>query len=201
MILRVLLLVMLTTACRGQDKPLIAVGGPCEGCEATVQYGDTRLMATDTIPGYRDMEPKIKLTGTVYQEDGTTPAEGVILYFHQTNRDGIYPPPKGSTGWARRHGKHRAWLKTGVDGKYTLYTFRPGSYPNRAAHEHIHIFIKEPGKTPYYIDDYVFDDDPLLTERARSNLRKLGGSGLVTIQEGGLVERDIILGKNIRNYQ
>lgn len=201
----IVVVVLAVISCQGQSqhKKDIAVGGPCEGCEATVEHGMARLSAIDTVPGFEENSPKIKITGTVYHNDGKTPAEGVILYFHQTDRRGIYPPAEGNT-WARRHGKHRAWLQTGKDGKYTFYTFRPASYPNRAAAEHIHIYIKEPGKTPYYIDDYYFEDDPLLTDRVRASLRNRGGSGIVEIVgdgEIGLVERDLILGKNISNYQ
>ncbi|MBT8256329.1 MAG: intradiol ring-cleavage dioxygenase, partial [Bacteroidia bacterium] len=84
------------------------VGGSCEGCEATLEYGNRVLNSVDTIPDFEQNDPKLKLSGTVYQQDGKTPAAGVILYFHQTNRDGIYPPRKGDTGWARRHGYHHS---------------------------------------------------------------------------------------------
>lgn len=190
--------------CQSQTKTELAVGGPCEGCEATEEYGALKLSPVDTLPGFRESKHQIKLTGTVYKNDGITPAEGVVLYIHHTDRKGIYPAREGDSGWARRHGYLRGWIKTGADGKYTFYTFRPASYPSRIAPEHIHVYIKEPGKTPYYIDDFVFDDDPLLTPKARTALANRGGSGIVTITQQaalGVVDRDIILGKNIANYQ
>lgn len=193
-------------SCQSQtgEKQDLAVGGPCEGCEAAGEYPYEDLTAVDTIQGFTESHNKLKVSGTVYKNDGQTPAPGVIIYLHQTNEKGIYPNQKGDTGWARRHGYHRGWVKTGADGVYTFYTLRPGSYPNRDLPEHIHLYIKEPGKTAYYIDDIVFEDDPLLTKSERAALRNRGGSGLVTIEqtsELGLVERDIILGKNIENYQ
>ncbi|HLV14913.1 MAG TPA: hypothetical protein VKY41_07015 [Xanthomarina sp.] len=39
--------------------------------------------------------------------------------------------------------------------------------------------IKEPNKNEYYIDEFVFNDDPKLTQKVRVNLENLGGSGVV----------------------
>ena len=191
-------------SCQSQDKEKgKIVGGPCEGCEAIHEYGKRALMQVDTLPKFDSTDPKLKLTGIVYQQDGTTPAENVILYIYQTNRKGIYEQKGDETGWARRHGYIRGWVKTGNDGRYTFYTFRPGAYPRRNVPEHIHLTVKEPGKNEYYLDDYHFDDDPLLTQSQRNGLRNRGGSGISRpiLEEGILtVERDLILGLNIPNY-
>jgi protocatechuate 3,4-dioxygenase beta subunit len=179
------------------------VGGPCEGCEALFEYGQRVLSPVDTLPEFALSEPKLLLTGTVYQNDSRTPAEGVILYIYQTNRDGIYPKKGDEEGWARRHGYLRGWVRTDQDGHYAFYSFRPGSYPERTEPEHIHITIKEPDVSPYYIDEFVFEDDPLLTSSARESLDNRGGSGIVQPQwKGGILvaNRDIILGKNIPGY-
>ncbi len=180
------------------------VGGPCEGCEAIYEYGNKNLTSVDTLPNFKENEPKLKITGTVYQNDGKTPAENVILYIYHTNRKGIYEKKGNETGWAKRHGFIRGWVKTGKDGKYTFYTFRPASYPGRQLPEHIHITVKEPEKSEYYIDDFVFDDDPLLTKSERDRKKNRGGSGLVKpIMKGGIstIERDLFLGLNIPNYE
>ena len=179
------------------------IGGPCQGCEALLEYGDRELTSSDTLPLYLETEPKIKVTGIVYKEDGTTPAADIILYVYHTNRDGIYPKPKEGSTWESRHGMIRGWIKTNADGRYTFYTFRPGAYPNRQAPEHIHVTVKEPGKEPYYIEDFFFDDDPLLTPDFRNGLRQRGGSGICEPKKQAdqyLIHRNIILGKNIPNY-
>ncbi len=44
---------------------------------------------------------------------------------------------------------------------------KPAAYPGRTDPAHIHITIKEPDKSEYYIDDFLFDDDPLLIEHER----------------------------------
>ena len=178
------------------------IGGPCEGCEALLEYGDKMLNSVDTLPLYLETEPKIELTGTVYLPDGTSPAKDVIIYVYHTNLKGIYEKRGDEQGWARRHGFIRGWVKTDTDGQFTFHTFRPAAYPNTTIPQHIHITIKEPGKNEYYIDDVVFDDDPLLTKQHR-NFRLRAGSGLVKpVLENGIlkIKRDIFLGKNIPDY-
>ena len=179
------------------------VGGPCEGCEALLEYEDTHLDAVDTLPQFEQTEPKLKVIGTVYKQDGQTPAPDVILYIYHTNREGLYQAAENSTGWGRRHGALRGWVKTDARGQYTLYTFRPGAYPNRSEPAHIHFTVKEPTTIPYYIESVHFDDDPILTEDQRSKLRSRGGSGITSpSSEDGMivVRRDIILGMNIPDY-
>jgi protocatechuate 3,4-dioxygenase beta subunit len=98
------------------------VGGPCQGCEAVLGFGDQELSSVDTLPEFADTEPKLKITGTIYQSDGVTPAEGVVLFVHQTNREGVYPTRGGERGWERSYEYLHGWVKTGADGKYTFYT-------------------------------------------------------------------------------
>ncbi len=179
------------------------VGGPCEGCEAIFEYGNKKLTSVDTLPEFENNQPQLKITGTVFQNDGKTPAPNVIIYIYQTNQKGIYETKGNEKGWAKRHGHIRGWIKTSEDGKYTFYTFRPGAYPNSQESEHIHITIKEPNKNEYYIDNFVFTYDPLLTKDKIQLLENRGGSGIVTIQLQDniqLIKRDIFLGLNIPDY-
>jgi len=192
------------TSCLAQTERQKIVGGPCEGCEAIYEYENQRLKPLDTLPDFKQTKPKLKLTGTVFEKDGKTPAENVILYVYQTDRKGIYPTKGNEKGWAKRHGYIRGWIKTDKSGKYTFYAFRPASYPNGTEPEHIHITIKEPNKNEYYIDEFVFDDDPMLTQNKRNELENRGGSGIVkpTLKDGILTaNRNIILGLNIPNYE
>lgn len=180
------------------------VGGNCEGCGAIYEYGRQTLDAVDTLPAFIENEPKIKVTGTVFKRDGKTPAENVIVYIYHTNRNGIYPTRGNETGWGKRHGFIRGWIKTGRNGKYTFYTFRPAAYPRGVEPEHIHILVKEPGKNEYYLDEYVFDDDPLLSTQKRSEFEDRGGSGIVRpVPKDGIlvVKRDLLLGLNIPDYE
>ncbi|WP_456458343.1 dioxygenase family protein [Reichenbachiella sp.] len=180
------------------------VGGSCEGCEAVFEFGKKKLLAIDTLPDFEKTEPKLKLTGTVFEKDGKTPVENVILYIYQTDRNGIYASKGNEKGWAKRHGYIRGWIKTDKSGMYAFYTFRPVSYPSGTEPEHIHITVKELNKNEYYIDEFVFDDDPMLTQKERDELENRGGSGIVQprLKDGILTaNRDIILGLNIPNYE
>ncbi|HYH16203.1 MAG TPA: hypothetical protein VD794_13335 [Flavisolibacter sp.] len=198
----------LTACANSQQQSLPAyrlVGGPCEGCEAIFEYGNKPLNPVDTLPGFADNGTKIKLTGTIYQPDGTTPAAGVVLYIYHTNTAGIYPTRGNETGWGRRHGYIRGWIKTGKDGRYTFYTFKPGQYPNRTDPIHIHATVLEPNGSYYYLHDYHFKDDPSLSEQEASRTSLRGGDNRVLSlqREGNLLvgQSDIVLGKNVPGYE
>ena len=202
----ILIFLLELTSCNSQTKraePKNIIGGYCEGCEAIYEYGDKYLTSTDTLPAFIKNQPKLKITGIVFEKDGKTPAKNIILYIYHTNRKGIYETKGNETDWAKRHGFIRGWIKTNDDGKYAFYTFRPAAYPNGQNPEHIHITVKEPHINEYYIDSYVFDDDPLLTNSERKELQNRGGSGIVKPElEKGLltIKRDIVLGLN-RHFQ
>jgi len=179
------------------------VGGPCEGCEAVLDYGDRKLSPTDTLPGFKENQPKIKITGTIYKSDGKTPAKDVVLFVHQTNSEGVYPKRGDEKGWARNYGFIHAWIKTGANGKYTFYTFKPGSYSRNPAH--IHPIILEPNGKYYWLGSYFFADDPLLgSDHQNTESPRGGSSGVLSLKkEDGIWvgRRDFILGKNIPGYE
>ena len=207
-VIAIFFLTALLTACANsqqQTSPAAhLVGGPCEGCEAVFEYGNKSLRAVDTLPGFMDGGTRIKLTGTIYQPDGKTPASDVILYIYHTDTSGVYPTRGNETGWDRRHGYIRGWIKTGKDGQYTFYTRRPGQYPNRGAPVHIHATVLESNGSYYYLHDYYFKDDPSLSQQEAAKTGVRGGDGrvLTLVEEGDLLvgRRDIVLGKNVPGY-
>lgn len=173
-------------------------------------YGmPSQLSASDTSRGWYLEKDQILLTGTVYKPDGTTPTSNVIMYYYQTNSAGKYehktnevismPPNKlGQT-----HGYIRGWVKTDREGKYAIYTSMPGSYPNRNDPAHVHLYVKEEGREHYYLDNFVFDNDMLLSSSKRKRMENRGGSGVIRfVKKDGLLvgERDIYLGLNIPDY-
>lgn len=201
-----ILMTFFVISCKGQSKSEKNVGGSCQDCEAVLDYKllDSELQATVTLPGFENNAPKIKITGTVFKKDGKTPAENVILYIYHTDRNGIYQPSENAIGWEKTHGQYRGWLKTGKDGKFTFYTFRPAPYPKVQEPEHIHIYVKEPNTIPYYIDSCFFESDPKLTAEKRKSQKNRGGSGIVRLKmENGIwtAKRDLILGLNIPDYE
>jgi protocatechuate 3,4-dioxygenase, beta subunit len=203
LILLLLLLSLPGCSQNGSKNKDRIVGGGCEGCEAIHEYGTKHITNTDTLPDYFNAGPKLEISGTIYHRDGKTPAKDVILYIYHTDQGGIYPTKGDEKGWARRHGYIRGWIKTNEDGKYKFYTLRPGAYPGRQNPEHIHPVIKEPGKSEYWIDEFLFDDDPILTKHERTSQQQRGGSGIIkTTKKDGIqiATRDITLGLNVPDY-
>lgn len=180
------------------------VGGSCEGCDAIYEspVAFDSLSNMCWLPDWNEKGTKLAINGTVYKADGT-PAAGVIIYIYHTDQKGIYPTKGNETGWAMRHGYLRGWMKTNDKGEYKFFTLRPAPYPGNNAEAHIHITIKEPDKNEYWIDEFLFDDDPLLTADKRKRLQNRGGNGIIkTIDVGNMLkaERNIYLGKNIPDY-
>lgn len=187
------------------NQPPKNVGDGCDGCELMYAGMPAQISSTDTSAGWYEAGQKLIVSGTVFQPDGKTPAPGVILYYWQTDNKGYYSPRPGMDEKAKRHGHIRGWVKTDVNGHYTIYTIRPAPYPGQDEPAHIHLSVKEPGMAnEYYTDEIVFDDDklliPALKKRPQQNR---GGSGIVRVllkDSIQIAEHDIILGLNIPGY-
>jgi protocatechuate 3,4-dioxygenase beta subunit len=179
------------------------VGGPCDRCELMFEGMPPNLNWETTLVTVSEPGQPLLMSGTIFRSDGKTPAPDVILYVYQTDNTGEYSPEPNQVH-GKVHGHIRGWMKTDAKGRYQFKTIRPGHYPSRQAPEHIHPIIKEEGKTLYWIDEYLFDDDPLLTREERSRQEKRGGDGIIKLTKNskGTWEgkRDIILGMNIPSY-
>lgn len=202
-LISVIAIIFFSCAQSQEEKNYRLVGGPCEGCEAVIEYGDQKLNSVDTLPDFGQGEEKLKISGIIYEPDGKTPAKDVILYVYHTNAAGVYPTRGDEEGWGKRHGYLRGWIKTGKDGKYTFYTQIPGSYPSRQTPAHIHPLILEPDGKYYYINEYLFANDPLLKKQEINGEFRGGNSGVLELKKSDgiyIAHRDIILGKNIPGY-
>lgn len=162
-------------------------------------YAEQQLSNTDTIPGFETKANKLKITGTIYQSDGVTPAKDVILFIEQADDKGDYQIKTKNNG---RYMYHRGWVKTNADGHYTLYTFVPGAatdpvtFPRRKGLKKIYPVIIEEGKAEYNADAFLFDDDPLLTKTCRKRLKRKGVDSILTpVKQGDLLvaTRNIVL--------
>ena len=180
------------------------VGGPCECCEAWREGLPGQLSWQTTIAPADEPGESLEVSGVLFQKDGKTPAAGVILYVYHTDNEGRYSRGTGATECARRHGRLRGWMKTDANGRYRFRTIRPASYPNSTAEQHIHPIIKEPGLKEYWIDEFTFDDDPLLTSKVRKRMQNRGGSGILKPGRNAegvwVAERNIVLGENVPGY-
>jgi protocatechuate 3,4-dioxygenase, beta subunit len=188
-----------------QSKTRTHVGGQCEGCEAIhespVPFDSLGNLCW--LPDWKEPGKKIAINGTVYKADGKTPAPGVIIYLYHTDQKGVYPTKGNEKGWAKRHGYLRGWMKTDENGSYKFFTLWPAPYPGGSIPAHIHVTIKEPGMNEYWIDEFLFEGDPFLTDKERQSQTQRGGSGIVKMKDVGQMfksERNIYLGKNIPDY-
>lgn len=117
---------------------------------------------------------RLVLTGRVLASDGTTPQPGVVVYFHQTDASGLYR--QGPDGHALQ-----GWLVTDAEGRYRIETVRPGPYPDGGMPAHIHVYVGEPGRAPYYLNDIVFEGDPEITPAYLDALLPSGDDGVVRL--------------------
>ena len=199
------LILVVSSYSHPQDTVRHHVGGYCEGCEGIYEQMPKSLSWQTTIPDSSEPGEPLEIEGTIYEMDGKTPAPNVILYVYHTDAKGYYSSAKGQTGWAKRHGHLRGWMKTDSTGKYKFRTIRPAPYPRASIPAHIHPVIKEPNMNEYFFDEYLFEGDPFLTKKERGKQEKRCGSGIITISKGNdgvwQGKRDIILGLNIPDYR
>ena len=132
------------------------------------------------IAGEKEQGERLNLSGRVYKEDGVTPYKNVIMYFYHTDSKGVYSKTGNETGVRKWQGRLHGWCKTNADGKYEIQTIRPASYPGTTGPAHIHCVIKLPtGQEPFYVQDFVFDDDPFVDEQFRAKAKQGAGHGVI----------------------
>lgn len=170
-------------------------------------YSEDQLSNTATIPGFETKANKLKITGTIYQSDGITPAKDVILFIEQADDNGDY---QIKTKDNKRYMHHRGWVKTNADGQYTLYTFVPGAatdpitFPRRKGLKKIYPIIKEAGKAEYNTDAFLFDDDSALTKSCRKRLLRKGVDSILKTEKQGdllVATRDIVLEEDATDFK
>ena len=144
-------------------------GAPCGSCDAPGKLSWKTMVTPENEPG----EPLV-ITGKVFQPDGKTPAEGMVLWVYQTDRTGYYNEKDDAS-----HPRLKGWMKIGADGKYEFRTIRPGAYPHRTTPAHIHAHVYGPGYSERSIEDYWFKDDPRINEKEVELAAKTGGHPVI----------------------
>lgn len=201
----VLALGLSTSACTSSESG--ALGSPVDGPDGLADV-PADIGWQDTSPGWSLEGEKLLLTGVIRHSDGS-PARDVVLYYYQTNPEGRYlhdprqPRSMPPNELGQTHGFLRGWVRTGADGRYEIRTVRPGPYPDGEEPAHVHATLQEPGLPEYYIDDFVFDDDPLLTSARRKRMENRAGCGVLRLERrAGLWvgERDLTLGLNVPGH-
>src|SRR5690349_5620246 len=170
LILVAIVVVHIAGCAQSSKKSDSVVGSACEDCQMMFDGMPQDLSWQTTIAGPDEPGEPLIMKGIIYKKDGKTPAPDVILYVYHTDNKGLYSPAPKQT-LAKRHGHLRGWVKSDANGRYEFKTIRPASYPNSTNPQHIHPLIKEPGLTLYWIDEFLFDDDPLLANQEKTRDR------------------------------
>ncbi|MEP6635938.1 MAG: protocatechuate 3,4-dioxygenase [Acidobacteriota bacterium] len=134
------------------------------------------VIVSEKEPG----EPMI-ISGTIFAPDGKTPLPGINLFVYQTDATGVYSSKGGNNRSTRIHGL----VRSGPDGSYEFRTIKPAPYPAARNPAHIHASVYGAGYPEYWIDEFLFEDDPFLKEEDQ---RKYNGQGrlsaIVKLQRG-----------------
>ena len=144
-------------------------------------------------------EPLI-VSGTIYSPDGKKPLPGITLYVYQTDTTGRYSTSGGDNRGTRIHGV----MRTNAEGRYEFRTIRPGSYPNSRNPAHIHAYLSGPDYPEYWIDEYLFANDPFIKDEDKQKATSQGSfSHILSVTRGsdGILRavRDIKIERCTRN--
>lgn len=119
----------------------------------------------------KDEGELMKISGTVYQPDGKTPAANTLIYLYHTDIEGYY----GRSADVHKHGRYRGWILTNKDGRYAFVTIKPAPYPVQRFAAHIHMTVTTPSAREDWIDSILFEGDRLISAREREEAGRRGG--------------------------
>ena len=169
--------------------------------------GICMFMYTPNIEGHQiniavsGEEQNLTITGKVLNAKTRKPYSGIYLYAYHTDDKGEYSKSGQESGVRKIHGKHHGWCLTDEEGNYEIHTRRPGAYPSRDTPAHIHTWVKIDDDHIFYINDFVFSDDPLLKDGYAASLENKNNpkeldNGIIELieQDGKFVgKRDILI--------
>jgi protocatechuate 3,4-dioxygenase beta subunit len=145
------------------------------------------------VPGGEPGVP-LRVEGVVRGADGQ-PVAGASIYVYQTDARGYYHP---DDAMGNRNPRLFALLRSDAAGRYAFTTVRPGPYPRGGVQAHIHYEVRGAGHADR-VFELVFDDDPLVGERIRSQAARPGSFFAIRAVEPGAgggpgrVQLDVLL--------
>jgi protocatechuate 3,4-dioxygenase beta subunit len=115
--------------------------------------------------------------------ENNAPYPGIIIYAYHTDNKGYYSKRGNETGVQKWHGHLYGYCKTDPDGRYEIHTIKPARYPSNDFPAHIHWYIKEPDGKMEYLNDFVFSDDSLVTQKYIASLADRGDNGIIELEK------------------
>lgn len=125
-----------------------------------------------TLSEWGERGAPLVVRGRVFASDGRTRVEGATLYVYHTDARGLYSETHGDGREPQPRIKGR--VRTDRDGAYEFRTTRPAAYPGGTNPQHIHAQLSAPGRPDRWIDDFWFEDDPLVTAAMRERHKGAG---------------------------
>lgn len=158
-----------TARCQAKTKfPVFTTAAgsrvPCGRCAAPAHIGSRSEVAPTNEPGER-----LNISGTIYQADGKTPAQDIVLFLYHTDKTGYYNKEDDAF-----NPRLRGWVKSDKEGHYKFQTIRPGPYPGRDTPAHIHAHLYGAAIPEHSIEEYRFSDDPRLSAKEREEAKAEG---------------------------
>ncbi|MFZ0062947.1 MAG: hypothetical protein WAL47_12990 [Pyrinomonadaceae bacterium] len=171
--------------------PLVEVGAlglfGCSPASSAEQKAVTpraeNVPAKTTIVSEKEPGLPLIVSGTIYAPDGRKPLEGITLYVYQTDATGVYST--SGIGGDNRNTRIHGVMRTGADGRYEFRTIKPASYPGTRISAHIHAYVSAAEYPEYWIDEYVFADDPFVGADVKQKFQGLGSfSPVLSLTKG-----------------
>ena len=126
-------------------------------------------------------EPLI-VSGKIYSSDGRFALPGINLYVYHTDATGRYSV---TTARDNRNTRLHGLMRTDAEGRYEFRTIKPAPYPQTRNPSHIHAYVSGPGYPEYWIDEYLFADDPFVKDETRQRFAGQGSfSPILTLTRG-----------------
>ena len=126
------------------------------------------LSASARLAPVNEPGTPMRVRGTIFDRDGTTPKAGAVVFGYQTDHTGVYGP-RGAKTW-----RLKAWAKADAQGHFQFDTIRPAPYPNRHVGAHIHFHADGGGVPRQTLPALMFEGDPLITDAERAESASLG---------------------------
>jgi protocatechuate 3,4-dioxygenase beta subunit len=143
------------------------------------------------IPIY-DEKQNLIIAGKVINAETKKPYSGIYMYAYHTDANGLYSKNGKEEGIQKVHGKYHGWCMTDEEGNYEIHSIKPGAYPSRNTPAHIHAWLKIDDDLIFYINDFVFADDPLVNSAYLANMKNKNNPKEL---DNGVVELSLSEGK------